>query len=346
MIPCNLFEEEFKQIENNLISLLNELKNKKILITGANGLIGSYLVYFLDYLNTIKKFNLSIIVMSRSKERLEKTFDGLNITILEQDLNEPIKYLIKADYIIHAASNAHPLAYSKDPAGTMKTNLIGTINLLEQIKNTSTKFLYLSSGEIYGRSLNRPFTENDLGEIDTKDVRSCYPESKRAAETLCQSYMAQYGVHINIARLCYIYGATITETNSRADAQFLRNALNDENIVLKSEGLQKRSYCYVADCVSALLTILLKAPAGEVYNIANPDSVVTIQEYAQTLADIAGVKLTFDLPDNIEAKGYSKQTDAVLSAEKLINLGWKANFQFKKGIEHTYKIKQMTHNQK
>ena len=100
------------------------------------------------------------------------------------------------------------------------------------------------------------------------------------------AYSQQYGIHTNVARLCYVYGPTITQDNSRADAQFLTNALDKKDIVLKSEGLQKRTYCYVADVVSALLTILTKASSTEVYNIANKNSIVSIKEYAQTLANL------------------------------------------------------------
>ena len=222
----------------------------------------------------------------------------------------------------------------------MKTNLFGTMNLLELSKDCGAKFLYLSTGEIYGNNTDHIFTENDLGIVDTKLARSCYPESKRAAETLCMAYHSQYNVSVNIARLCYIYGATITDTNSRADAQFLRNAIQKQDIVMKSDGLQRRTYCYVADCVSGILTILLKGKDGEVYNISNHNSVVSIREYAQTLAKISGVKLVFDMPDEVEKKGYSKNADSILDSTKLQNLGWDAFYDIEKGLINTYKLKQ------
>lgn len=331
----NLYDKEFEIIEQSLKELLGRLGNKKILITGANGLIGSYLIYFLDYINTKHNLDLEIFASSRSRNKLVKLFENKNIKIIEQDLQEPLNQYHQVDFIIHLASNAHPLAYSKAPVGTMKANLLGTISLLDMIKDAKTKFLYISTGEIYGNNIDRPFVETDLGYIDTKSVRSCYPESKRAAETLCMAYKEQYNTDVNIARLCYIYGPTITDDNSRADAQFLRNAINGEDIVLKSQGLQKRTYCYVADCVSALLTILLKAPSGEVYNIANPNSIVSVREYAQTLADIANVALKFDMPDEIESKGYSKQADSILNSQKLIDLGWNSYFDIKEGLKLT-----------
>jgi nucleoside-diphosphate-sugar epimerase len=136
-----------------------------------------------------------------------------------------------------------------------------------------------------------------------------------------------------------VYGGTITDTNSRADAQFLRNAVNGEDIVMKSEGLQRRTYCYVADAVSAILTILLRGKSPEVYNVANPESIVSVREYAQTLANVSGVQLRFELPDSVEAKGFSKPADSILDSTKLQSLNWKAFYDIQKGLRNTYEIK-------
>lgn len=332
---------EFEEIYKNFN--FESLKNKSILITGANGLIGSYLIDYLTYLNSQQEYNIKIFAMSRSLEKLKnRFFERPNLFYIEQDLNKPLSVDEKFDYIIHAASNAHPLAFSKDPVGTMKTNLLGTINLLDSIKdNQNTKFLYISTGEIYGNNVDKAFTENDCGTVDSKLARSCYPESKRAAETLCMAYSQQYGTYTNVARLCYVYGPTITQDNSRADAQFLRNALDKKDIVLKSAGSQRRTYCYVADVVSAILTILTKAPSMEVYNIANKNSIVSIKEYAQTLASLAGTNLQFEIPDEVEKRGYSKSADSILDASKLSQLGWFPQYDIKSGLEHTLKIKKM-----
>jgi len=330
-VTSNLQLCEYQKI-NELLNY--DLSGKSFLITGANGLIGSYLVDYLDFVGA------NVYAMSRSIEKLKKRFQNkTNVKLIEQDLNEPINIDIAFDYVIHTASNSHPLAFSKDPVGTMKTNLFGTINLLEHIKNRGGKFLYLSSGEVYGNNIDHDFTEEDLGIVDTKIARSCYPESKRAAETLCVSYNAQYGVDVNVTRLCYVYGPTITDDNSRADAQFLRNALDNKDIIMKSKGEQKRTYCYVADAVSALLYILLNGENAQVYNIANPNSIVSVAQYAKTLADIAKVNLKFELPDEVEAKGYSKQADSILSAQKLINLGWEPLYNIEQGLNNTIKIK-------
>lgn len=332
--------EEYQKILNQLE--IQKFKNKSILITGANGLIGSYLVDFLDYASETFDLGIQIYAMSRSLNKLKQRFSNLqNVILVEQDLNLPLKSNVDFDFIIHAASNAHPLAYSTDPVGTMKTNLIGTINLLDNIKNSNCKFLYISTGEIYGNNTDKAFEETDIGLIDTKSVRSCYPVSKCAAETICYAYAQQYGIKMNIARLCYVYGASITNDNSRADAQFLRNALDGKDIVLKSLGLQKRTYCYVADVVCALLFILTNSKDNEVYNIANPNSIVSIKEYASTLAEISNVQLKFEIPDEIEARGYSKQADSILNASKLMSLGWKPVYKIDEGLKNTFNIKKV-----
>jgi len=336
----NLLLEEYNNINSLLSKSIDKFTNKSVLITGANGLIGSYIVDFLSYINSENQLNIKIYALSRSMDKLKQRFKNhLNIEFLEQDLNEPLKYNLNFDYIIHAASNSHPMAFSKDPVGTMKTNFIGTLNLLDSLKISNGKFLYISTGEIYGNNTGKAFVENDLGIVDTKISRSCYPESKRASETLCMAYSQQYGVCVNVARLCYVYGPTITETNSRADAQFLRNALNNENIILKSKGLQRRTYCYVADAVSALLYILLNGKNGEVYNVANSDSIVSVSEYANILANIANVSVSYEIPDEIESRGYSKPADSILDSSKLQSIGWKPFYNIHTGLEHTIKLK-------
>ena len=144
-------------------------------------------------------------------------------------------------------------------------------------------------------------------------------------------------MNARVARLCHVYGPTFTPSNSRADAQFLRNALEGRDIIMKSTGSQVRSWCYVADAVSALLTLLIRGEAGQAYNVANRHSVASIRQYAQTLADIAGVKLVFELPPEVEKAGYTKISRAVLNPAKLEGLGWKPRYGLREGLEESYR---------
>ena len=317
-------------------------RDRVIAVTGATGLVGSYLMRALDAVNRAHGLNLRLIALCRDPEAAKSRLAGIqSLACLLYDARRPIEADFSADYLVHAASNAHPLAFSSDPVGTMQANLLGTMHLLELLRRTGGRLLLCSTGEIYGESPNREsFGEHSFGSVDPMRARSCYPESKRAAETLCASYVQQYGVDALAARLTYTYGPTITSQNSRADAQFLRCALEGRDIVMKSAGSQLRSYCYAADTASALIALLLKGARGEAYNVATPDCNVSIRDYTATLAELAGVKLTFDLPPEAEQQGYSAVTRAVLNPEKLMALGWRARYGLREGLEHTLKISQ------
>ena len=313
---------------------------KRFLITGATGLIGSFLADALMALNQ----DVEVYAAGRSAEGMRRRFgytmDDPHFHYVPYDATKPVKFDFDVDYIVHAACSAHPMAYATDPVGIMQANVFGTMNLLEYLRTQDgARMIFLSTGETYGENPDLPdsFREDDHGYVNPINPRSCYPESKRAAETLCACYAAQYGVHAQVARLCHVYGPTMTPTNSRADAQFLRNALNGEDIVMKSTGAQVRSWCYAADAVNAILTLLLKGEKGGVTNVANRHSVHNIREYAQTLADIGGGSLRFDLPPAVEQAGYTKITRAVLNPEKLEGLGWSAKYDLRTGLEHTYK---------
>ncbi|MBR6766975.1 MAG: NAD-dependent epimerase/dehydratase family protein [Clostridia bacterium] len=325
--------------------LTDGLCGKKVLITGATGLIGSFMVDVLLWLNETAGAGIAVYAAGRSEDGMRVRFgnamDKPYFTFVPYDACKPVQFDFRADYVFHAACSAHPLAYAKDPVGIMQANLFGTMQLLEYLRGCpDAGFVFLSTGETYGENPDLPdgFSETSHGYVDPMNPRSCYPESKRGAETLCASYAAQYGVNARVARLCHVYGPTITRDNSRADAQFLRKALSGEDIVMKSTGSQVRSFCYVADAARALFRIMLDGGKGQAYNVANRYSVASIRDYAEILASTAGVSLTFDLPPEAEKAGYSKVTRAVLNPAKLENLGWSAEYSLEKGLYHTYTI--------
>lgn len=315
--------------------IINELQSKSILITGASGLICStFIDKLMDY-NERKKLGINIYAVSRDKLYAKKRFklywnDPL-FTYIQHDMIEPISLEVPVDYIIHGAGNASPKRYSTDPVGTMKTNLWGVMNLLELAKDKKARLLFISSGEVYGEGNGTDFTETYSGYVDCLNPRACYPSSKRASETLCISYKEQYDINVVIARPGHIYGFD-TGRDDRAFVQFLRKAKAGEDILLKSEGVQVRSYCHVLDCALALLYILLRGKNGEAYNIANPESVLSIKELAEKIANIAGVKVSYDIPSQEDLKSYSKVQRAVLKTSKLERLGWKPSINLNKGL--------------
>lgn len=316
---------------------IEKIAGSSILVTGGNGLIGSNCIELLTYLNQSRNLHMSITAMCRNREKAEARLGGESgLRLLVQDVTAGLDPSSEYDFIIHTAGLAHPLAYAKRPVEVMKTNFSGTMALLDYCTQRKARLLYVSSGEVYGENNGgRPFFETDAGTVDFNLPRACYSESKRAAETLCVSYHVQYGTDVVMARPGYIYGPGITQDNSRADAQFLRNVLGHDDIVMKSSGEQRRSYCHVYDCCSALLYILLLGESGSPYNIANKDSVATIREYAQTLADCGNVKLRFEIPDRVEARGYSKAKESILCADKLEALGWRPVFGLREGLKET-----------
>ncbi len=301
-----------------------KLSGASILITGATGLVGSCLV---DVLMAHAQRDFAVYAAGRNAERAAERFaeymSSHDFHFIQYDVCEPLDADIPFDYIIHAASNASPNFFASSPVEVMKSNFIGTDLLLSYGRTHGMKrFLYVSTGEVYGEGDGRVFTEDYSGYVDCTKPRSCYPSSKRASETLCASYIAEYGVDAVIARPCHVFGPHFTESDNRVYAQFIRNILHGEDIVMKSKGEQYRSWCYVVDCASALLYILLKGECGEAYNIADGKSNITIRQLAELVAAIGKKKVVMQLPPDSEARGYNPVTRSVYDTKKLLSLGW------------------------
>jgi nucleoside-diphosphate-sugar epimerase len=289
---------------------------------------------------------ISIYALCRNREKAEKRFgnylNDTNFSLIIQDVCDSLTVDVNFDYIIHAASNAHPLAFATTPVETMKANLLGSINILDYAKKQQVrKCMFVSSGEIYGKndsSFENRLREDYSGYVDCTVPQAAYPESKRVSESLFMAYMREYGINTTIVRPWYIYGPTMIEESSKADAQFIKNAVDGVDIVMKSAGTQLRSYCYVSDAVTAMLYILLLGESGSAYNIANKNCTITIREFAETLAEIAGVKIIFENPSDVEKSGYSTVGNAVMDTRKLEGLGWKASYDIKNGLMQTLGI--------
>lgn len=321
-----------------------KLSGKSFLISGATGLIGSCLIDALTALSNKNDYGIKIFAIGRNRERIVSRFDGSVVTAVEQDVNKPFTdeiKSIKADYVLHLASNTHPLQYSTDPIGTIMTNLIGLNSMLEVSSDMKAeRFLFASSVEIYGenRGDTEKFDESYLGYIDCNTARAGYPEGKRAGEALCQAYIKQKGMNIVIPRLSRTYGPTMLWSDTKAISQFIKKGVAGEDIILKSEGTQFFSYSYAADAVTGLLYCLMLGENGGAYNIADDGSDIALKDLAAIIAEYAGKKVIFELPDAVEAAGYSKATKAVLDSSKLQKLGWSAGFDMKKGLERTIDV--------
>jgi len=332
-------------LDNNPV--IKELSNKTIFITGATGLICSSIIDLLLMSNSEYKTNISIIAAAHNEKKALDRFNDFPskkalsfLNIIPYDATTKNNFGFKTDYIIHGASNAHPKEISEKPVETMLANFCGLQELLKYAKeNNVTNTLFISSSEVYGQKENdSPFNENEYGYVDILNPRNSYAISKRAAETLCASYTKEYGVKTSIVRPGHIYGPTASETDSRVGSSLAYDVINGKDIVLKSSGSQIRSYCYVLDCDSAILTVLLKGESANAYNISNPDSIITIRELAELYAKEGNVQVKFDLPSEKEKSRFNPMNNSSLDSKKLEALGWEGLFNAKDGINKTVQI--------
>lgn len=323
MGEVSMYNEDIKKVCQTNIPW-DKLSGCNILITGATGLIAGCLV---EVLMTNPNRDYQIYASGRNEDRARKRFkdftDEKGFHFLKYDVQEPLISEVNFDFIIHAASNGSPNFFANKPVEVMKSNLLGVINLMDYgLSHGMKRMLYVSSGEVYGEGDGREFTEDCSGYVDCLKPRSCYPSSKRAAETLCVSYEEEYKADVVIARPCHVYGPYFTEQDNRVYAQFIRNVLRGEDIIMKSVGAQYRSWCYVVDCVSALLHVLLKGGRGQAYNIADDSSRITIKELAEMIADLVGKKVVLDLPKGDNNKDGCVFSRSVFDTTKIKELGW------------------------
>lgn len=335
-----LYQEDLQYILKT--NGFEQLHGKRFLITGATGLLGTCLIDALMLANQ-QGAEIDTYAVGRSKEkatpRLGEYYDDTHFHFLEQDVRRPFPTLLQVDYIIPLASNTHPLAYAQYPIETIDINVLGASNALQMAVEQGATVLYPSSVEVYGNARgNDQFTEDYTGQLNLSTARACYTESKRLSEALCQSYIAERGANVKIARLSRIFGPTMLMSDSKASSQFLLKALNDEDIVLKSKGEQLYSYTYAADAVSALLYILLHGTTGTPYNVACEACNVQLKAFAKYCAEWAQKEVVFDLPSETEQKGYSVATRALLDTKRLQALGWAPHYAMQDAVNRTLSI--------
>ena len=336
-----LYQEDLKRIVE--IPGFESIKGKSFLITGAIGLIGVYLIDALLYYNKVADANVNIYAVGRSKDRatarLGEYFENAHFHFIEQDVRQPVPDDLKVDVIIPLASNTHPLAYSQYPIETIEINVKGAEHALNKALACGATVLYPSTVEVYGNARGEDvFTEDYTGQLNLKNARACYPESKRLSEALCLSYMAERGVDVKIVRLSRVFGPTMLTTDTKASSQFILKALAGEDIVLKSKGEQYFSYTYVADAVRAMFYVMLHGETGVAYNISNEQCNVKLKDFAGACARWAGKEVVFDLPSETEMKGYSVAMHAILDNKRLLSIGFSPLYPFNKAIERTLNV--------
>ena len=323
----------------------DSFSGKSVLITGASGMLPAYMVETLLRLNAGKGAGAKVFALVRNLEKAKRRFSAYegdpNLCFLHQDVCEKIPTSTKFDFIIHGASNASPSFYGKEPVGTLKANTLGTFHLLESARETGCEsFLFLSSGEVYGRVPENliPTREEDYGYLDPLEVRSCYGESKRMGENMCVSFFHQYGVPAKIVRPSHTYGPGLDLQDVRVFSEFVKNVVERKDLVLKSEGLASRCFCYLADATQAFFTVLLKGENGRAYNVSDPSGEITIRDLADKVAGLfpeLHLKVIHDYRPR--EKGYlqSKTERIFPDTSKIRQLGWSPAFSIEEGFKRT-----------
>ena len=344
----NWIEDIDKVIE--VVPELDELAGKSLMITGAAGLVCSAVVDIIFRYNDTHDKKIQVLAAGRWPEEMSGRFgDFVNrddFTFVVYDASKTDNVIdVHSDYIIHGASNASPNMIVKEPVETMMSNFLGMKYLLDYAKDQGTKrILYISSSEVYGeKEGTEPYKEGQYGYIDLLKARNSYSVGKRAAETLCASYADEYGVESVIVRPGHIYGPTASPYDNRVASAWSYAVAKGEDIVMKSDGAQIRSYCYCLDCASAMLKVLLCGENCHAYNISNPDSIISIKQMAEILVKSAGVKLRMELPTDEERKGFNPMSNSSLESTSLTGLGWRGCFDAEAGFTHTVQILKETY---
>ncbi len=346
-----VLQEDLNRVADDPM-LREALKGKKILVTGATGLVGSWLLRALACMNRRADNGMQLYGVIRSEEKARAIYGDAvmarsDIRFLRADLSsaDAEKTLLQAlseaddrapilDLVIHGAAVTASKTMVEKPVETILTAIEGTHRMLTLAKSAGAKrFVYLSSMEMYGNlaagtgqeSLtDTRASEDRLGYLNLMDVRTNYPESKRMCENLCIGFGREYGLEVMIARLSQTFGAGILPWEGRVFAQFARSAMQGKDIVLHTKGLSEGNYCYTRDSVRGILTIAVNGTAGEAYNVSNERTHTTIAGMAELVAQkLAGgrIRVVYDIPET-NTYGYAADTKLFLDASRLRSLGW------------------------
>jgi nucleoside-diphosphate-sugar epimerase len=340
----NIIQEDFKKLEGQYKDILSELGGKTIYITGACGMITTYLNFFL--LTLADNYHLNLFLQCRNTEKAKKIYSKYlgkdYLHIVDDNFEMGHMPAIKPDYIIHAASAASTKFFIETPVDVMSPNIVGTWNLLNWAKDINVeKFLFFSSNSIYGEGGVKKdvLEENDYGIVDPLNERSSYIESKRMSEQMCRAFWKQFGVPASIIRICHTYGPTFDiEKDTRIIPRTIKKILNEEDIEIFKDPNSVIQYTYIADMVAAILIVLIKGAFGEAYN-SGGDEIVKMD-------DVISWMLNAD--ESIKSKLIEKEIDSSynfakgkgvnfvkLSNEKIKKLGWNPEVTNKEGFTRT-----------
>jgi len=302
---------------------------KRILITGGAGFIGSHLCERL--LNEGNEVVCVDNFFTGRKQNISHLLDNKNFELVRHDVTEPIMF--EVDQIYNLACPASPVHYQYNPVKTVKTSVMGMINMLGLAKRVKARILQASTSEVYGDPLIHPQTEDYFGNVNPIGLRSCYDEGKRVAETLMMDYHRQNKVDTRIVRIFNTYGERMLENDGRVVSNFIVQALRGEELTVYGDGSQTRSFCYVSDLVDGIIK-LMNAEADDIHlpvNLGNPGE-FTMSELANEVANATGknIKITYlPLPQD-DPKQRKPNIDR---ATKLLN--WEPKVPLAEGLKKT-----------
>lgn len=318
-------------------------RDKTVLVTGATGRLGMYFVEAVSKANIDWNLNITILMEARSQKKLVEVFgNSLKLSYIKtivQDITEPIEWDGDIHFIFHTAGLASPRDFTNTPVDTIWGHVQGMHNILELARRKHTeKILYVSTVEIYGEWKSEDaIKENDMGPIHCDSVRACYPEAKRLCEAMLAAYEAQYGIKYLGIRMSHTFGPGISLYDGRAFSEFLKNALNSEDIILQTDGSAVRTYTYVADAIGAALLAFTKGK-NHYYNIANTDNTISIRDLAELIAK---------LDENKKSKvvyAYNKKQKlkylpfklGIMDVTRIMELGWMPQVGLEDAFRYTF----------
>jgi len=339
-------------IQEDLLNIANlplpwkSLQNKVILITGGNGFLASFLAKSLLTANRFHQLNCRVICVLRNHSQLNSKFmeweGDPNLIIYKQDISQDLpNNFPKANFYIHAASQASPKYFGIDPVGTLSANSIGTQNLLRHAHDSGAeKFLFFSSAEVYGQPIdpNIPISETAYGYLDPMNFRSCYAESKRIGENMCVSWSKQFMLNISVVRPFHTYGPGMALDDGRVFADFVRDVVAKKNIQVNSAGKAMRAFCYLSDATAGFLTVLLKGENAQAYNIGNPDAEISIEDLATTIAKLFPDRnIRCEIQETLIDTFYARSpvSRACPNIDKIKGLGWVPIVSIEDGFKRT-----------
>jgi len=299
----------------------------RILVTGGAGFIGSHLCERL----LIEGHDVVCLdnFFTGSKKNIHHLLESHNFELIRHDITEPI--LLEVDRIYNFACPASPVHYQYNPVKTVKTSVMGTINMLGLAKRVKARILQASTSEVYGDPQIHPQTEDYWGNVNPIGIRSCYDEGKRVAETLMMDYHRQNGVDIRIIRIFNTYGPKMAEHDGRVVSNFITQALRGEDITVYGKGNQTRSFCYVSDLVEGIVRMMECENFIGPVNLGNPTE-TTILEFAEKIIHLTGSssKIIFQPLPADDPK--QRQPDITLAGDKL---SWKPAVPVEDGLKRT-----------